>query len=113
MLQKAGDGRIVVVQFTQSHQLTCRQMRPLFVRLSTSPSFRKAIFAEVEVEQLEVRCNPPSIGPARCFFHGCLPHRRRGTALVQELARGQGVTQVPTFRCYYQGELIEVSPPSP
>lgn len=54
MLQKAGDARLVFVQFYQSAAWTCKQMRPYFTRMSTQPKFRKAIFAEVEVDEVEV-----------------------------------------------------------
>jgi len=54
MLKKAGSKRLVVVQFYQTHVWTCKQMRPYFVKSSTHPKFRKAIFAEVDVDEQEV-----------------------------------------------------------
>ena len=54
MLKKAGNNRLVVVQFYQASMWTCKQMRPYFVKFSIQPKFRKAIFAEVDVDEMEV-----------------------------------------------------------
>ena len=35
--------------------MLCKQMKPYFSRFSSMPQFRKAVFAEVEVDSVEVR----------------------------------------------------------
>jgi len=54
MLKKSGDKRIIFVQFYQTAAWTCKQMRPFFNKFSTQPKYRQAIFAEVEVDEVEV-----------------------------------------------------------
>lgn len=54
-MQKAGHKKLVFVQFYQSHVWTCKQMRPFFVKFSIQPKFRGAIFAEIDVDEMEVR----------------------------------------------------------
>lgn len=53
ILDKSGTNRVVFIQFYQSSNWTCKQMRPFFTRFSVK--FRKAIFAEVDVDELDVR----------------------------------------------------------
>jgi hypothetical protein len=67
MLKKAGDKRLVIVQFYQASVWTCKQMRPYFVRFSVQPKFRKAIFAEVDADMCEVRQSPSSIALSHCY----------------------------------------------
>ncbi|GAB4814147.1 hypothetical protein N2152v2_001193 [Parachlorella kessleri] len=74
MLEKAGD-RLVVVQFYQAQNYTSMQMRASFQQLSKQPKFKKAIFAEVDLNEA------PELG---------------------ELA---GVSMSPTYQCYWRGEL--------
>ena len=65
MLAKAGEGRIVVVQFYQPTVMTCLQMRPYFTKHSSSHKFRRAIFAEVDVNDHEVRRSRTAVHPSR------------------------------------------------
>lgn len=46
---------MVVVQYYQSTVQVCKQMRLYFTRLSGQPNYQKVIFAEVDVEELQVR----------------------------------------------------------
>lgn len=53
-LEKAGTKRIVIAQFFQARVWTCQQLRPMFSRYSALPSFRKAIFLEIDVDEHSV-----------------------------------------------------------
>lgn len=39
----------------QEMQFSCKQMRPFFRQFSTNSHYRKAVFVEVEVDEVEVR----------------------------------------------------------
>jgi hypothetical protein len=49
------DRGLVLVQFYQNSMWTCKQLRPHFLRLSTTAGLRRATFAEVDGDQAEVR----------------------------------------------------------
>ena len=99
-MKKAGKSRLVFVQFYQAHVWTCKQMRPYFVRASIQPKFRSAIFAEVDVDESEVRCDDCML--VYPFIHSPSPP----VTHPQDLARNAGIKKVPAYQCYFEGQRV-------
>jgi thioredoxin-like negative regulator of GroEL len=70
--------KVVIVQFYQESSWACKQLRPIFRRYSGLPGFRaKALFVEVDMDN------------------------------SRDVVREADVTKVPTYQCYYEGELVD------
>lgn len=110
MLQKAGS-RIVVAQFYQSANWTCKQMRPYFTRLSTNGHFRKTIFAEIEVDEAGVRTNTELLHINMCCgdsITDLVTHSWFISPHLQDVAKAAGVTRIPTYKFFFEGESVKV-----
>jgi len=70
--------KVVIVQFWQESNWQCKQLRPIFKNYSGLPGFKsKALFLDVNMDE------------------------------ARDLVRYADVTKVPTYQCYYKGELVD------
>lgn len=69
--------KIVFVHYYQALSIGSQRSRPIYASLATSPDFSNVFFAEVDVDT------------------------------NQRLAASQGITTVPTFQIYYQGDKVD------
>ncbi len=69
---------MLIVQFWQESNWPCKQLRPIFKRYSGLPGFKsKALFVEVDMDA------------------------------ARDVVAYADVTKVPTYQCYYDGELVD------
>jgi thioredoxin 1 len=69
--------KLVFIHYYQALSIGSQRSRPIYASLATSPQFSNVFFAEVDVDT------------------------------NQRLAASQGITTVPTFQIYYQGEKVD------
>jgi thiol-disulfide isomerase/thioredoxin len=70
--------KVLIVQFWQESNWPCKQLRPIFKRYSGLPGFKsKALFVEVDMDA------------------------------ARDVVAYADVTKVPTYQCYYDGELVD------
>jgi thioredoxin 1 len=69
--------KLVFIHYYQALSIGSQRSRPIYASLATSPQFSNVFFAEVDVDT------------------------------NQRLAASQGITTVPTFQIYYQGQKVD------